>query len=453
MLLFAVAVVAGAEEDAGASGGVFGPPLLVSWAPLAYPKEAASQQLAGDVQVRFVVDESGAVAKARAVCSSDTRFENAAVQSVLQWRFKPALESSRPIAFCLDAVVHFRLADLKRQARSTSLSPDFCEPLVPAPHRDAVKEAGDDPVYPDSLLPRHLTGETRAELTIGCDGRVQQVKILATSHSDFVRPALKAVEGWTFQPAAQGDLTVPGLVGASLEFTYVDPGVEPVGFLPANDITIAKTEDGKALDHPPSVLIMVDPVYPYDLAVAGTEGEATADFTIGADGLVRSITGVNATQPEFGRALAAALEGWEFKPAIKGGAKVPVLASKRHRFRLRGKDANSQLLTRLTEQIRRRDSDDLLARGFDGRPVPRFQAAPTYPEELSKAGVAGKAEIQFILDRDGRCRLARIVSASDERFGWAAATAVERWVFDPPKRKSQPVDVRFSIPFEFKPPE
>jgi TonB family protein len=40
-----------------------------------------------------------------------------------------------------------------------------------------------------------------------------------------------------------------------------------------------------------------------------------------------------------------------------------------------------------------------------------------------------------------------------EAFGWAAATAVERWVFDPPKRGGQPVDVRVTIPFQFDLPK
>jgi TonB family protein len=66
---------------------------------------------------------------------------------------------------------------------------------------------------------------------------------------------------------------------------------------------------------------------------------------------------------------------------------------------------------------------------------------------------SGGATIQFIVDRTGRCRLARIVSATREEFGWAAATAVERWVFDPPRKKGETVDIRVSIPFTFNPPK
>jgi TonB family protein len=78
---------------------------------------------------------------------------------------------------------------------------------------------------------------------------------------------------------------------------------------------------------------------------------------------------------------------------------------------------------------------------------------PAYPAKLLSEKLAGKAEIAFIIDREGHCRLARIVSANHELFGWAAATAVERWVFDPPKRGGQPVDVRVTIPFTFDPPK
>jgi TonB family protein len=76
-----------------------------------------------------------------------------------------------------------------------------------------------------------------------------------------------------------------------------------------------------------------------------------------------------------------------------------------------------------------------------------------YPTALKKNGrPSGQAVIEFVIDRDGRARLPRIVSASDEQFGWAAATAVSQWVFDMPRRNGQPVDVRVKIPFQFKVP-
>jgi TonB family protein len=60
--------------------------------------------------------------------------------------------------------------------------------------------------------------------------------------------------------------------------------------------------------------------------------------------------------------------------------------------------------------------------------------------------------IDFVIDRDGRARLPQIISATSEEFGWAAATAVAQWVFRPPLRGGQPVDIKVRIPFSFKAP-
>jgi len=61
--------------------------------------------------------------------------------------------------------------------------------------------------------------------------------------------------------------------------------------------------------------------------------------------------------------------------------------------------------------------------------------------------------IEFIIDRDGRCRLPRVVSASQPEFGWAAAAAINQWVFAPPTKGGQPVDVKVNIPVDFPPPK
>ena len=89
---------------------------------------------------------------------------------------------------------------------------------------------------------------------------------------------------------------------------------------------------------------------------------------------------------------------------------------------------------------------------MDTRLNPRFQVPPAYPEALRAEKPEGQAMIEFLVDREGRGRLARVVSATREEFGWAAATAVNQWVFDPPRRGGLPVDIRVSIPFQFSLP-
>jgi TonB family protein len=77
------------------------------------------------------------------------------------------------------------------------------------------------------------------------------------------------------------------------------------------------------------------------------------------------------------------------------------------------------------------------------------QEKPIYPYALQSDGISGKAEIEFIVDREGKACLPRIVSSTHDDFGWAAATAVERWRYQPPTKGGQKVDARTSVVVTF----
>ena len=55
---------------------------------------------------------------------------------------------------------------------------------------------------------------------------------------------------------------------------------------------------------------------------------------------------------------------------------------------------------------------------------PLWRIAPRYPAALLAEKPPGDAVIEFIIDREGRAQLPRIVSATHEAFGWAAAAAI-----------------------------
>jgi TonB family protein len=82
-----------------------------------------------------------------------------------------------------------------------------------------------------------------------------------------------------------------------------------------------------------------------------------------------------------------------------------------------------------------------------GLPLPQCMIEPIYPRELLLAGEAGEAVIEIIVDRDGRVRLPKIISATHPEYGMAAATAAAQGVFIPPTRHGQPTDVRVRVPF------
>lgn len=84
------------------------PRAIVQVAP-AYPFEAKSAGLAGQVVVEFMVDESGRVHNPRVVSASDAIFAEPTLRAVEHWRFSPGTRHGVPVRFRMAVPVSFNL--------------------------------------------------------------------------------------------------------------------------------------------------------------------------------------------------------------------------------------------------------------------------------------------------------------------------------------------------------
>jgi protein TonB len=73
-----------------------------------YPPEAFVKKIEGTVEVEILIDSTGRVAKARVVRSIPA-LDAAALQTVYQWVFAPAVKGGRPVATTAMAPVTFRI--------------------------------------------------------------------------------------------------------------------------------------------------------------------------------------------------------------------------------------------------------------------------------------------------------------------------------------------------------
>ena len=75
---------------------------------------------------------------------------------------------------------------------------------------------------------------------------------------------------------------------------------------------------------------------------------------------------------------------------------------------------------------------------------------PVYPAQLKAAGIEGKAVIEFVVDKNnGRIRDVRIVEATHNEFGPAAADAVKQWKMRPAVLGGKYVNCRIRVPVHF----
>lgn len=315
-----------------------------------------------------------------------------------------------------------------------------------SPGQVPAKPKSDAPLpYPEAMKARKLTGKVAYLCAVDASGQMSNLHIMAATYVDFVPDALKALRTLQFDPATQDGKPVPSRYSGSILFA--DPAADRKAVLAANQVT---GSDGQPPAFPPMPYEVVDPVFPSARLLAGESGEAIAVFVVQPNGFVGEIQVRSATKPEYGDALRAALEAWVFRPALKDGQPTAVTLAKRVNFR--GVPKNSpgtqDALTRVVVAARQDKIGS--AKGLDHPLTPIYQVTPNYPAALANTSrEAGEALLSMVICRDGRVRLVQAISASQPAFAWAAVTAVNQWLFEPPTRGGEPVDVRVQIPIRF----
>ena len=108
----AVARTATGEDSELIAAGVAGhraqDPILVSMPPLVYPALAKQANAAGLVRVKLLVGQDGRVLEAHAV-SGPFLLRSFAEKTIRQWRYRPAVLNSHPIAAAAYANLSFHL--------------------------------------------------------------------------------------------------------------------------------------------------------------------------------------------------------------------------------------------------------------------------------------------------------------------------------------------------------
>lgn len=440
LILFAPTGVAQTGGPA-ATEELYGDAVLKDWIQPAYPPAAAKARLRGEARVEFVVEQDGNVSEAVVRESTEPAFGEAAAQAIRQWKFEPATEKGQAVRSAMTVPVRFELEQLK-QKRVPISPPDHLRPqgLKPTPAR-AVNSV--DPDYPDELMARKLPGRVDLAFVIDEQGRATKPEVRWASHAAFVESALRAVDRMKFEPARQGPIARSTVMESPMAFGEF--GLKRVDTLKANRITVISAPDNATA---PGPFVLMDPVYPIERLLAGERGNASAEFAVDAQGEVRDVVIKEASAPEYAAALRAAVEAWGFQPARSGGSPVAVKLAVEWTFEPSDGSANDRVAALL-----RPDGAGIAgAKGLDRRLVPLWRGFPAYPQTLLADRPDGQAEIEFVIDRDGRARCARVKQATHEDFGWAAATAISQWVFERPMRNGEPVDVKVTIPVDFKPP-
>jgi TonB family protein len=188
-------------------------------------------------------------------------------------------------------------------------------------------------------------------------------------------------------------------------------------------------------------------VYPYDMIIQGKTGWAEASFVVDYAGRPLFTNASDASDPAFAKAAIAMIEANQFNPVKKD--KRLTMAQSAQRFVFPGEAALDPEARRILAELRKSDPAICSQAELDQRPKALRQEAPVYPRAMKDDGLTGQAEIEFVVTAEGKVMFPRIVSATQEDFGWAAAAAVAQWRFEPPTRNGHKVDARLTVPVLF----
>ncbi len=306
------------------------PPRLLKTTPSEYPDELKGSGVVGEVMVSLMVDRMGRASHIRVEQSPDDVFTDAALTSLAQWEFLPALKNGR----ITNSRVNVSIAVSEEMGDSTYF--DFPGGRISlmgvtyaGRHEYEVKRIfGLRPVFPFEMLVEAKPGEVVMEFSIDNDGTPYDVSILESTHNEFSLAARAAMAHWRFSPALQEG----NVVAARLRYRVSFQPDE----VPADLLALARRmRDGvggdfvptKELDSAPKIVRSMMPNLPEGVKDRGGTRRVTVGVVITSAGEVLLPRVEAASEPLIGYAAATVVSYWKFSPGYRDRRPVQVNVS------------------------------------------------------------------------------------------------------------------------------
>lgn len=307
--------------------------------------------------------------------------------------------------------------------------------------------------YPRNMQRWGIGAQGLMEFIVGEDGQARDLRVLQSPHPAFELAIVKSTLASKYKPATLEGAPVAAKVTMPFTFAFAS-STEPDGelayeFSPATDPKLPRELQ---YDQPPRIKVAGPVVYPRHLAESEIAGFAKLAIAVDNRGNVRGVKLIEATHPDFGAAAVAMMQAWEFLPARKNQAPVESVFVFTQKFRWDERDTGLGANTRLLLRALASKSNEVLETGaLDSNPRILYQTQPVDPRSATgNSSLPEDVIIEFFIDPDGLVQLPRVLSAKTTALGWAAATAVQRWVFETPRVKGEPVFARRELRFSFQ---
>ncbi|WP_161554670.1 TonB family protein [Ereboglobus luteus] len=306
-------------------------PEVIKQTQPSYPSSMKESGMTGEVTIRFFVDESGDVVDPVIIRSNHSGFEQAAIDAVLKWKFKPGIKDGKAVKTRMQIPLVFHLdGEEGRNAYSyTTPGPSKKDiSKMPEGYRYDVAPKPRSviyPVYPYEQLKNNTKGKASVAVLVDARGKVRKMEISKQSAPEFGLAALAACEYFEFEPATLQGQPTHAIITVSLEFNKGSKFItgEDRDMLRIEKKSPEKIIPAGKLDAMPKMIASRQAPFPLAaLRENLTSGEAVVEFYIDSKGMVRLPRIVSNTHPSFGYIAVQTIANWRFEPPVQGGKPV-----------------------------------------------------------------------------------------------------------------------------------
>ncbi|HEY5238811.1 MAG TPA: TonB family protein [Rhizomicrobium sp.] len=389
-----------------------------------YPPEARRLNEEGRVFIVFTVLKDGSVAEASVMRSSGfADLDQAALESVKTWRYRPAIADGKPIEVRWRTYVDFRLA--------SPAQPNITPPRADgSPHTVAA-------FYPATARRLGEQGIVTLKFTITVEGTVADPSVVGSSgFADLDDAALEAVRTWHYKPATQDGKPIPVASELRVRFELTGHGVDDIvpvtpyvelhmmgtdAVSPASDALPPPNANAMPSDYAPPAddgPNNTADFYPVMARARNEQGRAYVEFTVRKDGSVAEPSLTKSTGfADLDMAAIQAVESWRYKPATANGKTIEARWKAHVDFQL-----------------------GITPPRTDGPP---HDVISFYPVSAKRVHEKGIVQLMYLVTKEGAVADTVVVKSSDfADLDAAALQAAKTWRYIPATIDGKPVAVR-----------
>ena len=170
-------------------------PKIVKKVKPVYPEEAVKKRIEGVVSLEALIDKNGKVKDVRMVRSPDPLLTAAAEEALKQWVYEPYSGRGGCSEALFTVTMNFRL---NPEGAGNKSGDDALTRLEGSERPRKVKDV--KPVYPEEAKQNKIQGLVKLEAKIDEQGKVIDVRVVASAGPLLDKAAMAALRQWEYEP-------------------------------------------------------------------------------------------------------------------------------------------------------------------------------------------------------------------------------------------------------------